>query len=1097
MLVFLLAVGATASVIWRLEQHRLEEDRLRVAELSSDYAQAIQRHIEHALSAAYALAALVHQGNGVIPDFEAVATQMLPFYPGVASLNLSPNGIVQQIAPLAGHEKAIGFNQLQDPAENKEAFLARDTGKLTLAGPFELVEGGLGAVGRLPVFLDDAIGSLVFWGFTNVVIRFPEALDPARLPQLTERGFAYQLWRIHPDTGKREVIATSSANPLIDPVERTVLVPNGRWTLSVSPVGGWNDPPGFLLKTVLGLLISLLLAYLAKVLVELKAHQQGLGTLVEQRTREVIATRHQLEIMFAAIPDPVWVKDENGVYLSCNPQFERLLGMKQVAIIGKNDYDFVDRERADQLREYDQKAILAGKSSANEEWITFTDDGYRGLFETVKTPIRDRAGNLIGVLGIARDITQRKQAEEKLRENERILREAQEVAQIGYYMTDIKTGIWQSSPVLDQIFGIDAGFIKTIENWGNLIHPEFRQKVQDSYHQSINEKLRFDETYPIIRPSDGQERWVSALGEMDYDASDQPVRLIGTIQDVTDRRRAEVDLRIAATAFEAQEGIMITDANKIILRVNQSFVETTGYSAEDVVGQTPRLLQSGRHNPAFYAAMWASIMRNGVWRGEIWNRRKSGDVYPEWLTITVVKDDNGAVTHYVGTMTDITERKAAEDRIKRLAFYDPLTHLPNRELLLERLGQALTVSARSQQQGALLLIDLDHFKTLNDTFGHELGNLLLQQVARRLLGCVLENNTVARLGGDEFVVMIEDLSVSSYEAMVAAKAIGEEILATLTRTTYLLADYQHYSTASIGITLFSGHQEGVAELLKRADFAMYQAKTAGRNTVCFFDPLMQAAVAARATLEADLRDAVREGQFLLYYQAQVDDVGGLTGAEALVRWHHPRRGMVSPAEFIPLAEETGLILPLGHWVLETACAQLTAWAAQPQMAHLTLAVNVSARQFHHPDFVAEVQAVLEYSGANPEKLKLELTESLLVVNVEDIIAKMTALRTWGVSFALDDFGTGYSSLAYLKRLPLDQLKIDQSFVREILTDPNDAAIARTIVALGHSLGLAVIAEGVETEAQRDFLARNGCHAFQGYLFGRPGPAENLSNSAQR
>ena len=371
-----------------------------------------------------------------------------------------------------------------------------------------------------------------------------------------------------------------------------------------------------------------------------------------------------------------------------------------------------------------------------------------------------------------------------------------------------------------------------------------------------------------------------------------------------------------------------------------------------------------------------------------------------------------------------------------------------------------------------------------------MGDLLLQQVAQRLIDYKCESEAVTRLGGDEFVVMLENLSDAPGEAARQAETVGQSLLALLTQT-YLLAGYEHYSTSSIGVTLFNGYQESVAELLKRVDFAMYQAKAAGRNTMRFFDPAMQAAVTARAVLEVDLRDAVQEGQFLLYYQAQVNSAGGLIGAEALVRWRHPRRGMVSPAEFIPLAEETGLILPLGHWVLETACKQLTVWAAQPEMAHLTLAVNVSARQFRHPDFVAQVRAVLDHSGANPEKLKLELTESLLVANMEDIIAKMTALRAWGVGFSLDDFGTGYSSLAYLKRLPLDQLKIDQSFVRDILTDPNDAAIARTIVALAQSLGLAVIAEGVETEAQRDFLTCNGCHAFQGYLFGRPGPAENF------
>jgi predicted signal transduction protein with EAL and GGDEF domain len=355
---------------------------------------------------------------------------------------------------------------------------------------------------------------------------------------------------------------------------------------------------------------------------------------------------------------------------------------------------------------------------------------------------------------------------------------------------------------------------------------------------------------------------------------------------------------------------------------------------------------------------------------------------------------------------------------------------------------------------------------------------------------VREGDTVARLGGDEFVVMLEDLSESSAEAATLAETVGEKIIATFNQT-YQLRDHAHHNTPSIGVTLFLDRQDTIDELLRRADLAMYQAKAAGRNALRFYDPEMQAVVKARAALEADLREAVLEGQFLLHYQAQVVGEGRITGVEGLVRWQHPQRGIVSPGEFISLAEDTSLILPLGHWVLETACAQLSLWATRPEMADLTIAVNVSARQFRHKDFVDQVLAILDQTGANPKRLKLELTESLLVDDVEGVIAKMTALKSRGVGFSLDDFGTGYSSLSYLKRLPLDQLKIDQGFVRDILTDPDDAAIAKMVVALAESLGLSVIAEGVELEAQRDFLARHGCHAYQGYLFSRPLPLKEF------
>ena len=561
-------------------------------------------------------------------------------------------------------------------------------------------------------------------------------------------------------------------------------------------------------------------------------------------------------------------------------------------------------------------------------------------------------------------------------------------------------------------------------------------------------------------------------------------------------KEADAALQIAATAFESQEGMFITDASGVILRVNHAFTDITGYSPEEAVGQTSALLKSGRHDAAFYEAMWGCIRRTGFWQGEIWNRRKNGEEYPEWLTIAAVKGNDGGASHYVSTLTDITERKAAADEIQHLAFYDSLTRLPNRRLLLDRLQQALASSARSGREGALLFIDLDDFKTLNDTLGHDKGDLLLQQVGQRLATCVREGDTVARLGGDEFVVMLEDLSENAQEAATQAELVGEKILATLNQN-YQLAGQDHHSTPSIGVTLFADHLDTVDELLKRADLAMYQAKAAGRNTLRFFDPVMQAAVTSRAALEVDLREGVHKEQFILYYQPQVDAQGRLTGAEALLRWQHPLRGLVPPAEFIPLAEETGLIMPLGHWVLEQACAQLVAWATDPDMAHLTLAVNVSARQFRHPDFVDQTLAILDHTGANPQKLKLELTESLLLDDVEDIIAKMSALKAEGVSFSLDDFGTGYSSLSYLKRLPLFQLKIDQSFVRDVLTDSNDAAIARTIVALAQSLGLAVIAEGVETEGQMDFLTTHGCTAYQGFFFARPLPLAEFTAFMRR
>lgn len=508
----------------------------------------------------------------------------------------------------------------------------------------------------------------------------------------------------------------------------------------------------------------------------------------------------------------------------------------------------------------------------------------------------------------------------------------------------------------------------------------------------------------------------------------------------------------------------------------------------------------GRDDGAFFDAETAKRLRENDARvieagervaTEEVNTRHGEDEPRTFLSVKIpLRREDGSIYALCGISTDITQRKVMEDEIRVLAFYDALTGLPNRRLLVDRLQQQLAASGRSKRSGALLFIDLDNFKTLNDTLGHDKGDLLLKHVAARLVHCVREGDTVARLGGDEFVVMLGNLGSDRAEAAAHARGVGEKILKSLGEP-HDIDGQLHFSTPSIGVALFAGKNHKVDDLLRQADLAMYQAKADGRNTMSFFDPEMQAALNARAALEADLRRGLQHGQFELHYQPQVDFAGALIGAEALIRWNHPTRGLVQPDAFIPVAEDTGLIVPLGAWVLDTACAQLRAWSDTLDTAALTLSVNVSARQFRQADFVDVVLSALNRSGANPRCLKLELTESLLLVDAEETIARMAALKAHGVGFSLDDFGTGYSSLSYLKRLPLDQLKIDRSFVRDLLADPNDAAIARAIITLAESLGLSVIAEGVETVEQRDALARQGCLSYQGYYFGRPGPVEAL------
>jgi diguanylate cyclase (GGDEF)-like protein/PAS domain S-box-containing protein len=623
---------------------------------------------------------------------------------------------------------------------------------------------------------------------------------------------------------------------------------------------------------------------------------------------------------------------------------------------------------------------------------------------------------------------------------------------------------------------------------GREIKPGF-----ETFVARLEEQGQDEHDWTYVR-KDGSQVPVRLAVTALFDSMGQLLGYLGIASDITQRRQMEQELRIAATAFESQAAILVTDAEQRILRVNPAFTKLTGYTAEEAIGQKPSLLKSGRQSAAFYQQMWRTLQHTGHWQGEIWNRRKCGEIYPEWLTISAVLDDQSRLTHYVSTFSDISNLKVAESEIHHLAFYDPLTALPNRRLLLNRLEKAQQAGKRSGQFGALLIVDLDNFKTLNDTLGHDVGDQMLVEVARRLKSCIREGDTAARQGGDEFVVMLEELGGDAALAGVQAETVAEKIRLELCRPYLLKGDGEHFRSASIGISLFRGQDKSLEVLNKQADIALYEAKDAGRNAIRFFDHAMQTALDERAALESGLRNALTRGEFVLHVQPQVDAAQRLIGAEALLRWQPPGQAMVAPDQFIPLAEETGLIVPIGLWVLDTACARLRHWADHPPTRELCLSVNVSARQFRQADFVDQVSEALSRHRADPGRLKIELTESLLLDDVDEVVAKMQALRQFGVRFSLDDFGTGYASLAYLKRFPFEQLKVDRSFIRDITSDPDDAAIVSAIVAMGNALRLDVVAEGVEEEAQHTFLVEHGCHFFQGYLFGRPMPFADFEKS---
>ena len=835
-------------------------------------------------------------------------------------------------------------------------------------------------------------------------------------------------------------------------------------------------------------------------------------------------------------------------------------------------------------------------------------------------------GKIVGVSVFGKEITERKLAEQELRESSDFLKEAQRIGDLGYYVLDISAGVWTSSSRLDEIFGIDEKYERSIAGWEALVHPG-DQAMMAAYFagEVVGEGRPFDKEYRIIRQSDQAERWVRGLGSLDFDAQGKPLKMRGIISDITVHRQWEMQLQDSEeryrTVFQTcPDAVMISRlSDGTILDANQTLFDMAGYERNEFVGHTTtelgiwvnagdrqklvdelvrntelrefevqfrrkngetfwvrldaslieiggirclmafaqdisaakeakdlltaatealRLseeryrtafqtsldaininrLDDGRYvdcnqafldilgyereevigNTSLQLEVWADahdritmanqVKEDGSCRGlEVQFKKKSGELF--WGVMSASAMEVDGVPCILSITRDLSEVKAAQNEIMNLAYYDSLTGLPNRRRLLERLRQTLAAGGRDSRLRALLFVELDNFKMLNETLGHLTGDLLLMEVARRIVTCAREADIVSRYGGDEFALMLEDLSETAEEAAAQAKTVAEKIQNSI-GLPFMLEGHECITSASIGITVFGTDREGTSELIQEADIAIYQATSAGRSAIRFFSPALQTAVNTRATLEEDLRQAIKARQFLLYYQPQVAR-GRLVGAEALIRWQHPRRGLVWPDEFIPLAEETGLILPLGEWVLEAACAQLADWAGRTQSAHLMLAVNISALQFRQPDFVATVLSALERSGANPKKLKLELTESMLVENIEEVIAKMSELKEHGLSFSLDDFGTGYSSLAYLKRLPLSLLKIDRAFVHDMLVDATSGAIAQTIISLGRAMGLSVIAEGVESEEQRGFLAGLGCHTFQGFLFSPPLPIEQF------
>ncbi|HYD62693.1 MAG TPA: EAL domain-containing protein [Noviherbaspirillum sp.] len=981
---------------------------------------ALQQRLNHCLSGTYALASILRQNGGNIANFDALATDMLSTYGGISSLQLAKDGIVSHVVPYIGNAQIIGHDLLKDPNRNKEAFLAVQTRRLTLTSPLELLQGGTAVVGRLPIFLPDGDAKERFWGFATVVIGVPDLIGKSGLPDLVRSGYQYEVAYISSDTGQRQVFGRSGKAALDDPVVRALDVPNGTWFLSIAPTDGWWEPSQSWLMLGGVLLVSSLIAMFTYA-----TFRQPilLKREVAERTQDLAETNQTLK-------DEIAERERTQQALAHINRLYSVLSHTNAAIVRIKDRDKLLDEICHVAVELGgfplARIALIDRSSGTWKWTAKCgeDATLPECEETIHACLSDKYDALQGAIF--------KVCSRAVQENVN----------------------WSAICPQAQAAGFQSHVVLQLRIGGCAI---------GMFSLYAREADYFDEAQ------------LHLLEEMTEDVS----FALENIEREAQRKITEDNLRKLSRAVEqSANAVVITDREGIIEYVNPWFTRITGFAAEEVVGKTPRVLKSGETHPETYKRLWDTILSGKEWTGELHNTKKNGEFYWCLEVISPLKDENGNITHFVAVTEDISERKQTEQTIRHLAFHDPLTGLPNRRLFNDRLHQAAALRHRKENCFALMLLDLDRFKTVNDTLGHDVGDALLKAVAARLLNSTRQGDTLARMGGDEFALIA--LEITQPEDMAR---LAEKLLDALSEPFHLFG-HELYVTTSIGVTLYPNDAVDAEALIKNADIALYRAKDLGRNNFQFFTSDMNAAMMHRLRLESAMRWAIERNEFMLNYQPQADVVSGrIHGTEALIRWRHPELGMIPPAQFIPLAEETGMIVQIGEWILQTACAQAKAW----QLAGLPMrvAVNLSARQFHQGDLAETIADILRELDLPPDLLEIELTEGILMEDTSQTAAILNKLHDMGVQISIDDFGTGYSSLSYLKRLPIQILKIDQSFVRDIHTDADDRAIVTAVIALAHSMKLRVVAEGVETPEQLAFLREYACDIMQGYLFSKP------------
>jgi diguanylate cyclase (GGDEF)-like protein/PAS domain S-box-containing protein len=1078
---FLLAACISALVIGLSEQRRIEADRASVHRIVDHHMRLLDQSINQALSATYALAALVRQGRGTVDDFEATAGQMLQLYPGVAALQLAPNGIVSDSVPLKGNEKAIGHNLLQDPQRTREAFLARETGKLTLAGPFSLIQGGTAVVGRLPVFLNEEQSGSRFWGFTSVMMRFPESLEAAGLSELQLGGYSYQLWRVHPDSGEIQIIAATTTAPE-DPVIQKLTVPNGEWLLSVAPAGGWNDPAGFARKLALATLFCLLFTFAAGTILRQPAI---LRAEVDKRTRELKAREELLTSMNELSSDWYWTTDTDYRFTSLTSGIERIIRIRPDDLLGKHRWDMKTTLTDAEWTEH-RKTLDGRQSFRDFQYGVHQPDGTINYISISGQPVFDEAGNFTGYRGTGRNVTERKRIEQHLIDSEARFQALFEQAPVALSVTMDTDGFvstrWNATWL--KTFGYPAELAqwKSGNELGLWVNPEDRDRyIHDAtqLEQSGSREVR-------MRHANGDIRLVSVSGSTILSGKNR--MLLTCYDDITDRRLAETHLRESLQRLELHVSgtplaVIDWDSESRVVAWNPAAERIFGYSQEEALGKHASFIVPEQYRYRVDGVMKALFGKAGGHRSTNPNVTKSGaSIECEWYNAPIA-DESGQVVALSSLVHDVTDRVHYMAALEHQAHHDPLTQLYNRNWLATEIDRK--IHETPELPFHVLFVDLDRFKEINDTLGHQIGDELLIKLADRLKQEMDKREcVVARLGGDEFAVLAPDTPI---------ELLAQDILLLL-RQPVALSGMNLEVGAGVGVASYPTHGDDAASLMRCADIAMYHAKSMARGYTVFtqaIDTYSQ----DQLVLMNELRSAIRNDELQLYFQPKIGIANTqLIGYEALLRWCHPERGLVPPNHFIPHAEFTDLMQPITLWVIEGAMHQWLAWVEEGHRA--SIAINLSSRNLLEDKLPDNVGLLLGTYGVDPSCIEFEITESAVMADPEKALDILVRLRALGVSLSIDDFGTGYSSLAYLRKLPVQKLKIDATFVMGMHDNREDRIIVESTIGLAHNLGLKVVAEGVETEASLALLAELGCDEAQGYYFSRPQPPEILKQWRQ-